>query len=93
MADPIFHVALAVDDIQAARTFYLDTLGCRERSDTSGADFSVINFHGAQLVLIEAPDQVEPSKADPVLNHTNTLGSSWTGMTGTSSSPNCAPRE
>ena len=65
MADPIFHVALAVDDIQAARTFYLDTLGCRERSDTSGAHFSVINFHGAQLVLIEAPDQVEPSKADP----------------------------
>ena len=67
MGEPIFHVALAVDDIRKARAFYLDTLGCWERADTSGADFSVINFHGAQLVLIEAPDQVEPSRDDPTL--------------------------
>lgn len=65
MGQPIFHIALAVDDIAKARAFYLGVLGCKERADTSGADFSVINFHGAQLVLIEAPDQVEPSKDDP----------------------------
>ncbi len=67
MPTPIFHVALAVDNIQTARAFYLDTLGCHERSDTSGEHFSVINFHGAQLVLIEAPEQVEPSRDNPNL--------------------------
>ena len=64
MGKSIFHVALAVDDIHSARAFYLDLLGCKERSDTSGEHFSVINFHGAQLVLIEAADQVEASKED-----------------------------
>jgi uncharacterized protein len=65
MQDPIFHVAFAVDDLTAARDFYLSTLGCKERTDTSGKSYAVINFFGAQMVLIEAPDEVEPSKADP----------------------------
>lgn len=64
MKELIYHTALAVDDIHAARAFYLETLGCRERTDTSGENFSVINFFGSQLVLIEAPDQVEPSHDD-----------------------------
>jgi len=67
MKDVIYHTALAVDDIKQARAFYLDTLGCKERSDTSGENFSVINFFGSQLVLIEAPDQVEPSHDDPTI--------------------------
>ena len=65
MKDLIHHTALAVDNIDAARAFYLDTLGCTERADTSGENFSVINFFGSQLVLIEAPEQVEPSRDDP----------------------------
>ena len=65
MKEPVYHVALAVDNLAAARSFYLDTLGCMERSDTSGDDFSVINFYGAQLVLIEAPEQVDPRHSDP----------------------------
>ena len=62
MQDPIFHVAFAVDDLATARDFYLSTLGCKERTDTSGKSYAVINFFGAQMVLIEAPDEVEPSK-------------------------------
>ena len=64
MTAPIFHVALAVDDIATARDFYLNSLGCKERTDASGSTYSVINFFGAQLVIIQAPDQVEPSKLD-----------------------------
>jgi extradiol dioxygenase family protein len=29
----IYHTALAVDDINKARSFYLDVLGCQERDD------------------------------------------------------------
>ena len=65
MRDPIFHVAFAVDDLSSARDFYLCTLGCKERTDTSGESYAVINFFGAQMVLIEAPGEVELSKADP----------------------------
>jgi extradiol dioxygenase family protein len=67
MKELIYHTALAVDDINKARSFYLDALGCQERTDTSGENFSVINFFGSQLVLIEAPDQVEPSHDDPTI--------------------------
>lgn len=66
MSETIFHVALAVDDLDKARGFYLDTLGCKERSDTSGATYSVINFYGAQLVIIESPEQV---RSDGSENH------------------------
>ena len=56
---PIFHVAIAVNDLAETRRFYVDDLGCTERTDTSTDEYAVINFHGAQLVAIEAPDQVE----------------------------------
>lgn len=67
MQDTIFHVAFAVDDLSSARDFYLSTLGCKERADNSGKSYAVINFFGAQMVLIEAPDEVELSKADPTV--------------------------
>ena len=56
---PIFHVAIAVKDLAETRRFYVDALGCTVRNDTSTDQYAVINFHGAQLVAIEAPDQVE----------------------------------
>lgn len=43
-----FHLAIPVDDLSAARTFYGDLLGCEEgRSSQQWVDF---NFHGHQLV-------------------------------------------
>ena len=55
-----FHLAIPVSDLEEARTFYRDTLGCTEgRSNTHWVDF---NFFGHQLVIhtrekIDEPDQ------------------------------------
>jgi uncharacterized protein len=48
-----FHLAIPVDDLDAARHFYGTVLGCPEgRSSNSWVDF---NFHGHQLVVHRAP--------------------------------------
>src|SRR5690554_6397276 len=44
-----FHLAIPVSDLEEARTFYRDTLGCTEgRSSNHWVDF---NFFGHQLVI------------------------------------------
>ena len=44
-----FHLAIPVSDLQKARTFYRDVIGCAEgRSDTHWVDF---DFYGHQLVI------------------------------------------
>ena len=46
--DP-FHLAIPVNNLEAARTFYVDVLGCSEgRSDTHWVD---LNLFGHQLVI------------------------------------------
>ena len=65
MGLPPFHVAVPVDDLAAARTFYAGLLGCAEgRSDAHWVDF---NLYGHQLVchLVAADRQVPPA-ANPV---------------------------
>ena len=48
-----FHLAIPVDDLDAARRFYGDVLGCAEgRSSPTWVDF---NFFGHQLVVHHAP--------------------------------------
>lgn len=48
-----FHLAIAVDDLAAARSFYAGVLGCPEgRSSDSWIDF---DFQGHQLVVHRAP--------------------------------------
>jgi hypothetical protein len=52
-----FHLAIPVNDLEAARAFYGGLLGCAEgRSDRQWVDF---NFHGHQLVchLDTRPDR------------------------------------
>ena len=49
MAIPPFHLAVPVDDLEAARAFYGDLLGCAEgRSSDMWIDF---NFFGHQFVV------------------------------------------
>jgi uncharacterized protein len=49
----LFHLAIPVDDLGAARAFYGGVLGCPEgRSDAQWIDF---NFRGHQLVVHLAP--------------------------------------
>ena len=55
---PRFHLAIAVDDLVAARAFYGATLGCAEgRSSSTWIDF---DFGGHQLVVhrLAQPDRV-----------------------------------
>ena len=48
MSLPPFHLAFPVDDLEAARAFYGELLGCEEgRSSDEWIDF---NFHGHQIV-------------------------------------------
>ena len=56
MSLPPFHLAFPVDDLQAARCFYGELLGCPEgRSADEWIDF---DFYGHQIVAHLAPDQV-----------------------------------
>lgn len=53
MATALFHLAIPVDDLAAARAFYGGVLGCPEgRSDPHWIDF---DFYGHQLVTHLAP--------------------------------------
>ncbi len=53
MTTALFHLAIPVDDLDAARAFYGGLLGCPEgRSDPHWIDF---DFHGHQLVTHLAP--------------------------------------
>ncbi|MFD2518098.1 VOC family protein [Salinimicrobium flavum] len=60
-----FHLAIPVDDLEKARTFYRDTLGCREgRSSDHWVDF---NFFGHQLVIhYKEPAGEKPVASNPV---------------------------
>ena len=52
-----FHLAIPVDNLEQARTFYRDTLGCEEgRSSDHWVDF---NFFGHQLVIHLKEDSEE----------------------------------
>jgi extradiol dioxygenase family protein len=55
MATPLFHLAFPVKDLNQARAFYGDLLGCAEgRSSDEWVDF---NFYGHQVVAHLAPEE------------------------------------
>lgn len=59
-----FHVAVSVYDLQKARTFYREVLGCAEgRSSEQWVDF---NLFGHQFVI-----HLKPKPADENLHHFN----------------------
>ena len=51
--EPVFHLSIPVDDIDNAKAFYLDTLGCRMGREAEGR-FD-INFFGHHIVAHHAP--------------------------------------
>jgi uncharacterized protein len=56
-ATPLFHLAFPVNDLDKARDFYGNTLGCAEgRSSSSWIDF---NFYGHQIVAHLAPSECQ----------------------------------
>lgn len=60
-----FHLAIPVNDLEKARTFYRETLGCEEgRSSDHWVDF---NFFGHQLVIHFKEDHnLEAANGNPV---------------------------
>jgi extradiol dioxygenase family protein len=64
MALPPFHLAFPVDDLEAARAFYGDLLGCPEgRSADQWIDF---DLHGHQIVAHLAPEAARGQASNPV---------------------------
>lgn len=63
-----FHLAIPVSNLEKARSFYRDILGCEEgRSDTHWVDF---NFYGHQLVIHYKPSYSREENAhNPVDGH------------------------
>jgi len=63
MSLPPFHLAFPVDDLAAARGFYVELLGCAEgRSAEEWVDF---DLHGHQIVAHLAPQQVRRRSTNP----------------------------
>ncbi|GAB2780661.1 VOC family protein [Salinimicrobium soli] len=60
-----FHLAIPVDDLENARSFYRDTLNCKEgRSSDHWVDF---DFFGHQLVIhYKKPSGTETPASNPV---------------------------
>ena len=64
MTPPPFHLAIPVDDLDAARHFYGDLLGCPEgRSAGHWVDF---DLHGHQIVAHLAPEAVRARATNAV---------------------------
>ena len=62
-----FHIAVPVRDIEEAREFYTEILGCEEgRSDSHWIDF---NMYGHQYVVHQVPEQIDRLHHNPVDGH------------------------
>jgi extradiol dioxygenase family protein len=70
--DPILHLSLPVADLDRARAFYVDLLGCTPGRVRDG--WLDVWFYGLQLTLQEAPDEVRPPDAQGVRHFGVTLG-------------------
>ena len=67
MDTPRFHLAFPVRDLDEARAFYGELLGCPEgRSSPAWVDF---NFHGHQIVTHLAPSEAGGGPTSPVDGH------------------------
>ncbi|HEY7107288.1 MAG TPA: VOC family protein [Acidimicrobiia bacterium] len=65
--DPILHLSLPVADLEAARRFYVEDLGCSPgRVDDGWID---VWFYGMQLTLHERPEQVPAADGPRSVRH------------------------
>lgn len=64
---PPFHLAIPAHDLEAARSFYVDVLGCEVgRDDRRWIDF---NFFGHQVTVHHRPGKKVRSATNPVDEH------------------------
>lgn len=62
-----FHLSFAVEDLDRAKRFYVDTLGCTERRRTP--TLVEYEFFGHHLVAHHAPDEVTGLQARQIGKH------------------------
>ena len=55
--EPLFHLSIPVDDLEKAKKFYLETLGCKMGRETKGR-FD-INFFGHHIVVHLSPREAQ----------------------------------
>ncbi len=65
MSAPVFHLALPVDDLEAARAFYCGLLGCPAGREAPGRWLD-LDFFGHQLSLHLHPEAAGESRASAV---------------------------
>ena len=53
---PKLHLSLPVRDLESARTFYVEVLGCAPGRQREG--WADVDFYGCQLTLQERPEEV-----------------------------------
>jgi extradiol dioxygenase family protein len=70
--DPILHLSLPVTDLERARAFYVDVLGCSPGRVRDG--WLDVWFYGLQLTLQDDPDHVLAPDAQGVRHFGVTLG-------------------
>ena len=70
--DPVPHLSIVVDDLAAARAFYVDTLGCRPGREREG--WMDVWFFGLQLTLQARPDQARSLEEQGARHFGATLG-------------------
>src|ERR1700721_135496 len=56
---PILHLSIPVRDVDEARAFYVDALGCQ--AARSRVAFSDVWFYGMQITLQDRPEEVAAS--------------------------------
>jgi uncharacterized protein len=68
---PILHLSIPVRDLDEARQFYVDTMGCEAAREREG--FVDVWFFGLQLTLQDRPDEVAGLSAGSVRHFGVTL--------------------
>ena len=58
--ETFLHLSIPVTELDAALTFYVDTLGCASGRIRRDQGFADVWFYGMQLTLQEQPEQVLP---------------------------------
>jgi extradiol dioxygenase family protein len=71
---PILHLSLPVRDLDEARRFYVDGLGCTAARARPG--YQDVWFYGMQITLHDRPDEAEMLPAESVRHFGVTLGRS-----------------
>jgi extradiol dioxygenase family protein len=69
---PILHLSIPVHDLDEARHFYVEALGCEAARARSG--YQDVWFYGMQITLQDRPDQTTPLAEGGVRHFGVTLG-------------------